>query len=372
MKILRYLNRDVLMHTLAISAVLLVVIFSGRFVKYLAQAAVGDLASDILLPVMLYRLPGFLELIVPLSLFIGILMAYGRLYVESEMVVMEACGISPARIARYTLVPAFIVTIVVAFFSLYLSPMGAARSEALLNNPDAAQGLGTMTAGRFQKRGGNNVVSYAQEVDADAGVLKQVFVAQAPRQGQLDRPAVTVAEEGEIILNVKTGARYLELRRGFHYEGTPGEPDFRMTRFERFGQLIPEPENSIRDTDPVDGRSTAQLWSSQANDDIAALQWRISMPLMVPIVALIAMSLSRTSHRRGRYVKLVPALLLYLLYLLGLAKVRTALENGDGGMLGMWWVHVAALLVALLLIAYPAIVQRMRARRQRGASHAAS
>ncbi len=82
MKILRYLGVDVLVHMVAVSFVLLVIIISGRFVKYLAEAAVGDLAADILLPVLVYRLPGFLELIVPLGLFIGILMSYGRLYVE--------------------------------------------------------------------------------------------------------------------------------------------------------------------------------------------------------------------------------------------------------------------------------------------------
>lgn len=364
MKILRYLTRDVLLHTLAISAVLLVVIFSGRFVKYLAQAAVGDLASDILLPVMLYRLPGFLELIVPLALFIGVLMAYGRLYVESEMVVMEACGISIGRIARYTLVPAAVVMLVVAMFSLYLSPLGAERSEALLNDPNASQGLGAMTAGRFQKRGGSNVVTYAQDVDGERGVLTNVFIAQSARQGKDAKPMVTVAQQGEITLDLESGARYLELSNGFHYEGTPGQPDYRMTRFERFGQLIPEPEDSIRDAAPVDGRPTAQLLQSKEPEDIAALQWRLSMPLMVPIVALLAVSLSRTSHRRGRYVKLVPALLLYLLYLLGLTKTRAALEDGAAAIPGMWWVHLVALAVVLILLSYPAWSQRLRAARQ--------
>ena len=90
MKLGGYLAGDVLRHTAAVSVVLLLIIITGRFVKYLAEAASGKLAAEVLLPVMFFRLPGFLELLLPLALFIGILMAYGRLYVESEMVIMSA------------------------------------------------------------------------------------------------------------------------------------------------------------------------------------------------------------------------------------------------------------------------------------------
>jgi lipopolysaccharide export system permease protein len=365
MKILRYLNREVLMHTLAVSAVLLVIIFSGRFVKYLAQAAVGDLAADILLPVMLYRLPGFLELIIPLGLFIGILMAYGRLYVESEMVVLTACGVSPRQLAAFTLVPSLLVALLVALLSLYITPLGAARSLALLEDPKASQGLSTLTAGRFQTRSRGEVVSYAESIDGDGGVMRSVFVAQQRRDADgAPRMVVVVAREGEIITQPDNVVRYLELRDGFRYEGVPGDLDYEMATFERFGELIPEPEDGIRDVDPVEGRPTLALWNSALPEDRAALQWRLSLPLMVPIVAIIAMALSRTDHRRGRYVKLVPALLLYLGYLMLLTRVRSALESGAlAPALGMWWVHALFVALALLLLNLPSIAQRRRYRR---------
>ena len=78
----------------AVTLTLLVIIMSGRFVKYLGQVTSGDFAPDVLLLVMLYRLPNFLEVVLPLGLFIGILLSYGRLYVDSEMTVMSACGMS--------------------------------------------------------------------------------------------------------------------------------------------------------------------------------------------------------------------------------------------------------------------------------------
>ncbi|MBA6412588.1 LPS export ABC transporter permease LptF [Parahaliea sp. F7430] len=335
MKILRYLTRDILTHMLAVSFVLLVVIFSGRFVKYLAEAAVGDLAADILLPVMFFRLPGFLELIVPLGLFIGILMAYGRLYVESEMVVLSACGVSPSRLAAYTMVSAGLVTLLVALLSLVVTPLGAARSAELLQDPASSQGLQSLAAGRFQTRRHSGIVSYAESVSPDTGIMHSVFLSQ--RNDSADGGSamvVTVAEEGEIKMDPESGARYLELRNGYRYEGTPGRLDYRVVQFARFGELIPEPQGGIRTAAAVDGRPTRELLNSELPQDIAALYWRLSLPIMVPIVALIALCLSRTDHRRGRYIKMAPAFLVYLLYLMLLANARSAVEEGESGVLG--------------------------------------
>ncbi|MFV8816243.1 LPS export ABC transporter permease LptF [Haliea sp. E17] len=350
MKILRYLARDVLTHTVAVSFVLLVIIFSGRFVKYLAEAATGDLASDILLPVMLYRLPGFLELILPLGLFIGILMAYGRLYVESEMVVLSACGVSPSRLALYTLLPAALVLVVVGSFSLWVTPMGARHSEALLHAPESSQGLNAVAAGRFQSRRGSNLVTYAQGVDAD-GLMHDVFLSEGgpDERGRL-RMQVTVAREGEVRFDPETGARYLELRDGVRYSGYPGDLDYRVSSFDRYGELIPDPEDGIRAADPVDGRSTAALLRSATPEDVAALHWRLSIPVMVPIVAVIAFCMSRTDHRRGRYIKMVPAFLIYLGYLVLLTRMRSAVAEDGAEPLRLWLVHAAFLLLALGLL----------------------
>ena len=69
----------VLLTLLAVCAVLLLISMSGRFVKYLADAAAGELSADVLFLLMGYRLPNFLELILPLSMFLGILLTYGLL-----------------------------------------------------------------------------------------------------------------------------------------------------------------------------------------------------------------------------------------------------------------------------------------------------
>ena len=346
-------------HTLAVSAVLLAIILTGRFVKYLAEAASGKLAAEILLPVMFYRLPGFLELLIPLGLFIGILMAYGRLYVESEMVILSACGSGPWRLARFTLAPALLVSAVVAGLSLYLTPQGAARSEALLNSPRALQGLQFLAAGRFQPHSDDGSVSYAAGIDADAGTLRQVFLYQPGTAGE---PAsVTVARRGEVVRDRESGARYLELQEGYRYSGAPGELRFQIASFARYGQLLPD-DPGLGSVQPVDARATARLLDSNAAEDRAALHWRLSLVAMVPIVALLALALAKTNHRRGRYIKLAPALLVHLAYLFSLASVRTAIAEDRATAPQLWAVHGGFLLLALLLLFGPDRWRRWRSR----------
>ena len=190
MRILRYLTRDILLHTLAVSFVLFLVVFAGRFIRYLAEAAVGSLTGDVLLPIMLYKLPGFFEMILPLGLFIGILLSLGRLYADSEMVVLRACGVGPGKLARYIMVPALTVMTAVAVLALLVAPEGSARAQILLDNPRSAEGLHMLNEGRFRKQRRGNYVTYAERIDDD-GLMHNIFVFERQPGAADDRPGLS-------------------------------------------------------------------------------------------------------------------------------------------------------------------------------------
>ena len=82
MIIFRYLCREILSATLAVCVILLLVLMSGRFVKYLAKAVAGDMDSNAIFAMIGYRIPGFLELTLPLAFFLAVFLSFGRLYVK--------------------------------------------------------------------------------------------------------------------------------------------------------------------------------------------------------------------------------------------------------------------------------------------------
>mgnify|MGYP003345769364 FL=1 len=221
MRILRYLTGDILLHTLAVSVVLFLVVFAGRFIRYLAEAAVGSLTGDVLLPIMLFKLPGFFEMILPLGLFIGTLLSLGRLYAESEMVVLRACGVGPGKLATYIMVPALVVMSCVGVLSLLVAPEGSARAQFLLDNPRSAEGLHLLNEGRFRKQRRGDYVTYTERID-DSGLMHNIFVFERQPEGSVNAFTATFAATGEIVFETETGRRYLELRDGSQYQGAPG------------------------------------------------------------------------------------------------------------------------------------------------------
>jgi lipopolysaccharide export system permease protein len=346
--IFRYLSKDVLVSTFAVSFVLLLIILSGRFVGYLADAAAGKYAIDALFTMVGYRMPGFLQIILPLGFYIAILLAYGRLYMESEMVVLFACGMSQRQLVAITLIPAFMIAVLVALFSFWLSPLGAELNAKILDEQRNRSEFDSLNAGRFQTLGQGQTMVYVDELTNNRKRLEHVFIARdgADKFNRM----IAVAKNGEQIQNVEYGQRYLMLHEGHRYEGRPGTPEFRVTQFSTYGQYMPSFVVSSDYTNETDAKSTRDLFSSDNRALRTALQWRISLPVLVFVATLLAVPLSKTNPRQGRYLKMLPAVLVFVFYFTFLSSVRGAMESGKWPIYpGLWAVHFAFLLLALLL-----------------------
>ncbi|MDO3721890.1 LPS export ABC transporter permease LptF [Marinobacter sp. chi1] len=356
--IFRYLIRQVMISMVAVSGILLLVFMSGRFLKYLSSAAEGQIAADVLFSIMAYRFPGFLELILPLGLFIGILLAYGRMYMESEMTVLFACGLSDRQLLVKTLLGSLPVMLIVGAMSLVVSPWGMKQVEQIFNEQRQATEFEMLAPGRFQSFSSGGRVTYTESLSDDKRELQGVFIAEYGRGGE----GVTIftATAGSQIIDQDTGSRFLILENGGRFDGSPGELDYNITGFEAYGLKIESGEKGTRQLE--EGISTPDLMKSDDPEDRALLHWRFSLPLIVPIVTLLAVRLSRVNPRQGRFFHLLPAMLVYITYLGLLIVARDALADGKvPEWIGMLWVHALFLLLGLWLQFGPAWLHKRRA-----------
>ncbi|WP_445010658.1 LPS export ABC transporter permease LptF [Vreelandella stevensii] len=350
MILFRYLTREVLLTMSAVAGILLLVIMGSRFIRYFSDAAEGDFPVTILGSLMVFHLPGFMELILPLSFFLGILLAYGQLYMNSEITVMVACGMSPTRLLRVTLLPASVVAVLVGLCSLWLTPAGALQTEATLEEQRSRLDVSVLAPGRFQDFGGGRT-AYITDFSSDGRQMQEVLVHEQARQGaEQPHSYVTRAGSGYQETSVETGSRFLVLENGERYGVTPGLLNAERLTFERYTLRLGLSRDR-QELDSLEYASTLELWNDASPRAQAQFQWRVGLPLMVFVLALLAQPLSRVNPRQGRFAKLLPAVFLYVAYLSLLLAAVDAIGGGSlPAAIGVWPVHGLFLALGCLLL----------------------
>ena len=344
MIIFRYLARELAGSLFAVTIVLLMILMSGRLIRQLAAAAAGEVSLDIVFFTLILRLPSFLEMILPLALFISILLSYGRMHAESEMAVLTATGFSERRLLYYTGAPTLFLMLVVGSFSLFLSPWGAQQMEGLYRKQAQLTEFELLAPGRFQSLNGDRV-TYAESLSDDKTQMNQVFIA--------DGNSLLLAERGTQYVSDETGSRFLELHNGRRYDWEPDSLAFQALDFGLYGVKIadePEERSKLR----KEAVPTLDLIGSDDLKQQAQLQWRISMLLMVPIVVLLAVPLARVNPRQGRFARLFPAIVLYMVYISLLIAMTGLIEKGRlPSSIGLWPLHIVYFLIGLGLWLVP-------------------
>ncbi|MGL4735561.1 MAG: LPS export ABC transporter permease LptF [Enterovibrio sp.] len=365
MIIIRYLIRETIKTQLAVLFVLLLVFFSQKFIRVLATATEGGIpASKVLTLVSLY-MPSMAMLMLPLSLYIAILITFGRLYAQSEITVMKATGIGNRFLNRSALYLALITGCIAGANALWLVPWSNNEEIKVLEQLEADSGIELLTKGQIQSTPDGKAVIFISDIDSDARELKKIFVAQRTSAGNV-RPSVLVAEKGHVAF-ASDGRQLLSLENGKRYEGEPQSLDHAITQYRHYQILIGQREvkEKKRDWDSV---PTQELWNDSSPSAKAELQWRFTMILCIPLMTMVVVPLCAVNPRQGRFAKLFPAILIYLTYFLAISAMRSALESGKEGLqYGLIWINVATFLLALLQLSWDSLWVRKIKWRLRGA-----
>lgn len=115
----RYLVRQLASGVAASVVVLLLVSLGGVFADLVSEIARGRIPAPLLFSQLGLRVVVFLPMVLPLGLFVGLILAIGRLYRDSEMAVLAALGQGPRQLLGPLLVVGLPVVGIVALLSLW-------------------------------------------------------------------------------------------------------------------------------------------------------------------------------------------------------------------------------------------------------------
>jgi lipopolysaccharide export system permease protein len=340
----RYLLREFALSVVATTIVLLFVAMGAVVADLLAEIAGGKVPVSLLVSQLGLRVLRWLPLVLPLGLFLGLLLCIGRMYRDSEMAVLASFGRGPRELLRPMLWIALPAAILVAISSMWAGPWAQHTARAMIADANRSLLIAGLEAGRFRELPGGQGILYVTELSPDGSQMKNVFI-QSDRQGKMD---VVTARDG--LLFVDTGQRYLRLTNGVRVEGVPGQKDYRVMHYRRNEIKLPV-DTAANTTQDATTASTQALLADPKPDTRAELHWRIATPIAALLLAVLAIPLARAEPRQPRYWLLMMALTVYVLYTALLLIGRGSLAIGKLPLwLGLWWIHLPMLLLALWML----------------------
>lgn len=351
----RYVLREAFGSSLLVLVVLLAILMSNQIAEILGDAAARTLPENAVLEVFILTFLRYLTLLAPIALLLGIMLALARLNRDSEMAALSSCGVGPAKLLR----PIGLLTILLAALTAWLAlvemPQASRRIEEIRFAAREEVDIAGIEAGRFMSLDSGRTVLYARDVRSN--VLYDVFI-EREEDGRI---VVITAERGERVEDPVTGEIMIRLYNGRRTEGKPGEARFLIAEFAEHGMPVGFDERDELEASAA-VEPTSRLIRSRDPAHIAELQWRLSTPLSLLVLALLAVPLSRSSPREGRYARVGVGLLIYVIYANLLSIARIAVERGEiPPWVGIWSVHALLGLVALMmLLKFSGALQRPR------------
>ena len=406
----RYMTRQVASTTALVLGFLVVMMLGGRLIRYFGIAAEGRLDISLLFTIIGYTLPYFLELILPLAFFIALMLVFGRLYVDQEMAVINASGVSRGRLAR--LMTPLIVALFVgeAALSIVGKPWGVRSSEAVWQQQALTSAFDLIRPNEFISSG--NYHLYVGSLSDDKKKLQDVILIQseptpkgntgksadmnntidqetADQMGISDMPkdiinrdakdiskdTITLAKRAEQVNTGNSGVTQLDLFQGRRYEVGAGSLKYNQVAFDRYRITLTESSQEVITEDNIETQAIGPLWQAatgdaqtSTNNALRAAQgelgYRLALPWLMIIAPMLAVPLAQVRPRQGRWLRLFPSILLFVSCALGIISLKNAVSKGSVSVWAYAWLVLGFMALALYLNWGSRVQHRLRFRKQ--------
>ena len=412
----RYMTRQVASTTALVLGFLVVMMLGGRLIRYFGIAAEGRLDISLLFTIIGYNLPYFLELILPLAFFIALMLVFGRLYVDQEMAVINASGVSRGKLGR--LMAPLIMALFVgeAALSVVAKPWGVRSSETIWQQQALTSAFDLIRPNEFVSSG--NYHLYVGSLSDDKKQLQDVVLIQTKPQEKgsvtegnlptsattatdttinnaqlteklsnaglpkelldngnqkISKDTITLAKRAVQVDDNGSGITRLDLFQGRRYEVGANSLKYNQVAFDRYRITLSESSKEVVTEDNIETQAIMPLWQAATGStrvgSVEALRaaqselgYRFALPWLMIIAPMLAVPLAQVRPRQGRWLRLFPAILLFVSCALGIISLKNAVSKGSVTVWAYAWLVVGFMALALYLNWGSRIQHRLRFR----------
>ncbi len=351
----RYLVREVVRPFLVVSFMLLVVFTTFSLARFLVDANAGFLKISEVVQLTGLKALIALEVLLPLSFYLAVMIGLGRLHADSEIYSMRASGISERRILKPIMMLALGLALLIGGFSIVVRPWAYVQIYQVKALALASSEVDRIKPSRFYVFDEEDRTVYVEKISDDGRDLSGVFIRL--RQGENLQVITSTAGEFEYL--ARPSFHRIKLSDAQVFKRVLDGPDF-IARLGIFTLWMPA-ERPAQVNYHSDSIKTTRLRYSPRPDDRAEYQWRLSTPVSTLLLAMLAIPLSRSRPREGRYARMLLALVVYAVYFSMLDISRSWVQQETAS--NIWWVTgLLALAVVTLYIPWKKISKRSRRR----------
>ncbi len=174
----------------------------------------------------------FIPIIFPIAFLLAVLLGFGRLSTDSEVLAMRASGVSIYSMLAPVMAMGMFLSMATLICHMYFVPFGARMFRYEFFRITNTKAIATIHEGTFTE-GFFNLVLYADTVDSKQNTLERVLIYDERKDGQ---PVTVVARTGRILNNLQDerGIPGLVLRlfNGSLHRGEPSRDLYEKTDFD--------------------------------------------------------------------------------------------------------------------------------------------
>ena len=343
LKILKkYLVTETAYAIITVLVILLIILSSNTMMRLIEEAAEGNFPTYLLFPTIIIKIAQYLIYLIPISLFFGIILAFGRLYNTNEMAVISSAGISPIDLAKLLLPVIVVVSLIVALFTLYLTPLTSEYRSKLEHRLKNEERVEEVTPGKFNSSSSGSSTFFVHDIIG--GKLNKIFFSSKNTK----HGSTETATSAKYFYDEKDN-KFLQLEDGEIYQLIGDQGATRKTKYKEHAvqleQILPNYKSDRSST-----KSTIELFFGESYEDSAELQSRFLLPLASLLLGFIAIPISYCAPKKGRYEKIFLGAVLYFFYFVGMAVVKKMyILNYTPNFFGIWWIHIFAILFLVYL-----------------------
>jgi lipopolysaccharide export system permease protein len=347
----RYLIQEISRPFAAVLGILIALFASYSAAGFLSDAVNGLLPADTIAELIGLKVLIALEVLIPISLYFSVVLSFGRLHCDSEFTAMFALRVTPARVMGAVLALSGFLALAVVGVSLVARPWAYQRLHELSKRAEVTLNAASMEAGTFYVGQHGNRVIFLAHRDGPGSPARDVFV----RIRHDNRTEVIFARHAyQLPQTASNGSSEIYMSDVHIYE--IGDETGQGDRILNAQGLVMSPDGGGGSPPAYSSvaASSAQLAASNAAEDIAEFQWRLSTPLSTLLLGMLGIPLSRAKPRQSKYAKFGTAILIYSGYYLLCTSARTWVQHGVVAPFpGIWWAPALLALILLVALSWP-------------------